>query len=72
MDKINMINMQPILLQEKFRKKKQKSFSLSRLLVVSFIIIFTTSLFFLNVESQELNSSSEISPGSFTRSISFE
>jgi hypothetical protein len=72
MGRINMTDWQQITLQEKFRKKKQKSFSLSRLLVVSFIIIFTTSLFFLNVESQELKSSSEISPGFLTRSISFE
>ena len=66
MDKINLINMQPILLQEKFGKKKQRVFSLSRLLLVSLIIIFilTTSLFFLNAESQVLVISSDtLSPG---------
>ena len=66
MDKINLINMQSILLQEKFRKKKQRVFSLSRLLLVSLIIIFilTTSLFFLNTESQVLVISSDtLSPG---------
>ena len=66
MDKINLINMQSILLQEKFRKKKQRVFSLSRLLLVSLIIIFilTTSLFFLNAESQVLVISSDtLSPG---------
>ena len=53
-------------LQEKFGKKKQRVFSLSRLLLVSLIIIFilTTSLFFLNAESQVLVISSDtLSPG---------
>ena len=74
MDRINMTDWQQIQLRKKFGKKKQLSFiSLFKLLVVSLIfILITASLFFLNTGSQELISSSEISPGFLTRSISFE
>ncbi len=64
MDKINLINMQPILLQEKFGKKKQEKkrasfFSKVVLVVACFVLLYVFfSLFFPNTETQVLNSSS--------------
>jgi|TARA_B100001094_G_scaffold297598_1_gene320808 uncharacterized membrane protein (DUF485 family) len=63
MGKINMINMQPILLQEKFGKRQEKKNKYFAFVMVCLVLVIFFSLLFLNTESQELISSSKISPG---------
>jgi len=72
MNRINMTDWQQIQLQKKFGKRQEKKNKYLAFVMVCSVLVIFFSLLFLNVESQELISSSEISPGFLTRSISFE